>query len=165
MPSMETSAKPDPPQTEKTIDRPKLFADVVSNNSSGKIENKKQDWIPIKKKTKKSKPLPKKLTILGSNENAKIKGLQRTKYALVTRLEKNTTCEDVISFLKHSNIDAVAFELKTKSGEYRAFKVGTFESSYDKLMDANIWPKFSVVRKYIYRMPTTKTNDSHNKEI
>lgn len=115
-----------------------------ANNHSNSESNNDGFTLPRQRKKLSQK------TIIGENENStKLRAVNPLSWIFISRLEPETTTEDVSNYLKEYDIKVLqCYKLKTFSSEIAAFKIAVNNTDEDKVFCGEIWPKKTIVRPY-----------------
>lgn len=105
----------------------------------------------------KNKSENKSKTIIGKNTDgtAIISAVEGRKHFFISRLKPTTTVEDLTTYLNSKNLtNANCTKLSIRSDTIAAFKVSVAASEANKILDSDLWPKFTIIRPYRYRKQT-----------
>ena len=99
--------------------------------------------------------------IRGNMDNAlcSIRGVSRQKHVFVSRTNPDTTCDDVIKWVKDQcNLTIGCEKLETKAQGYASFRLSCTEEQCPALLSAEVWPNNIIVRPWYGA--TMKARDS-----
>lgn len=118
--------------------------DVGNSNQTINIKNDGEFIFPRNKRGQRQK------TIIGQNETTtKLRAVEPLSWIFISRLEPETTVEDITSYLNDYDIKiSKCMKLKTYSEEISAFKIAVTQSDEDLVFSSNIWPKKTIIRPY-----------------
>ncbi|PZC79692.1 hypothetical protein B5X24_HaOG216092 [Helicoverpa armigera] len=101
----------------------------------------------------------------GNSMVVSIKAIERKKYLHVWRLDKATTEENLLEYIKKligedSEITIEKLKPKTER-DYASFKIGLIESKFNKLCDSEVWPLNTEFSEWIFfRRPTSNSGQA-----
>lgn len=106
-----------------------------------------------------------KLVISGSRKNSQllsVKRLPRRRAMFLSRLSPDTSVNAVTDFLSPLKLSfLVCRKLKTKFQTYASFHVEVYETDFDLLMDAKIWPEGCLVSEFFGRLRDDQIAQDH----
>lgn len=83
-----------------------------------------------------------------------IKGIERKKYLHVWRLDKATTEDNLLEYIKKllgNDTEITIQKLKPKTErDYASFKIGVIESDFNKLCNSDVWPLNTEFSEWIF---------------
>lgn len=87
--------------------------------------------------------------------NNTLRAVPPKKTVFISRLAFDTTTEDVDSFIKSKvgpNVDISTYKFVfSQPRSITSFKVTVTNDLFERILDPNFWPKYTLVREYIYR--------------
>ncbi|CAG9825656.1 unnamed protein product [Phaedon cochleariae] len=110
-------------------------------------------WTTVNHRKKRSELL------VGTNSlsNSSLKGIPKTMVLHVSRLNPNTTTEDLKSFLKPNFPEVVCENWKSIVPEiYALFKVTIYDKNSQKAMESSVWPEDAHVQRFFFSKRTWK---------
>lgn len=118
--------------------------EIQNNNCVNNSDSKDSGFIYPKNRKWKQK------TVIGDKENAgKLRAVDPLSFIFVSRLEPNTTQEDVEMYLKDQDIIVnQCTKLKIFSNEIAAFKLAVRKADEQKVYCAQTWPRETIIRPY-----------------
>jgi len=127
------------------------------NGKRRKLRSPGQDLRPMILSTTRAKlPVkPKPKTVVGSNDSCTLKAareLKNNRIFAVSNLNKDTTCEQLLKFLKDSGIKVnTVFEAKTKFENSSSFRVNIEASDAEKINSKNLWGSHILIRDWVFK--------------
>lgn len=110
----------------------------------------KGEWTYSKRQPKKNKAVP----IIGSKpslRSTKVKAAARLDWIFVSRLATDCTVDDILSYLKQSNIEGQCFDVKPRYDSYKSFKVGVDPSEASTVLTDTFWPEGTLVKEFVFK--------------
>lgn len=113
-------------------------------------QGKEINKVPVKRR---SRGLDPRGLVIGSNEErANIKSAPRLSEIHVCRLDKDTTCDELLEYLKDKCSIVGCERLNSKQPTvYSSFKISASYDSVRVLLDPATWPRGVAVRKFFQR--------------
>lgn len=89
-------------------------------------------------------------TVIGQNQNVtKLRAVHPLSWLFISRLEPDTTVQDVKSFLEDYGVKIPkCFKINTFSNEIAAFKIAVQQSDYETVFSGDIWPEKTIIRPF-----------------
>lgn len=89
--------------------------------------------------------------VIGTSEvKNNLKSASRRTHFFVSRVSPDTTCDEVLTFLKSKEVtDTECVEIKTRFQTYKSFKVGVSSDKENFILDPNFWPSGVLVRHFL----------------
>lgn len=136
----------------------------LSNKGAGKTEaiNKSHRECSHQQHKKSGRPKQQRY-IRGSNvEKTSLKAVEKHAWIYVTRLDRNTSQDDIISHLSQiCKIECTKLEQKN-SDRVASFRIRAPFDKKDEIMDGNIWPNGTWINRFYFPSNKTKPQDLRN---
>lgn len=108
-------------------------------NNREQVEIKRNFKNPIK---------PKQIIIGSSSSKEGLKCAEKKKWIFISRCDKNTDVNNVVSYLTEGGIkDTICEQIKTKYN-YNSFKVSVLERDFNTILQEDFWPKGIIVKEF-----------------
>lgn len=105
-----------------------------------------------------------KILVVGTNDSSTMRVIPKQKFIIVSRLDPDTTTEEVISHVKTSTaLSCNAEKFMAFSKEYSSFKLGVNEQNIELLLKEELWPRGVVVRHFNFYKKRTSDKENNKK--
>lgn len=93
-------------------------------------------------------------TITGTAPSSNLKAITKYNYVYVTRLDKTTSVEDIVGYLKEKNfLNVICDKMSSKKPDvYSSFRVGVPFNEINKLKEPEVWPMGAYVNTFFWKM-------------
>lgn len=156
-------------KTDKLASSSMTPVSVLRQNGQTSISQKRRrmDASPSAPRNASPAPLARNL-VVGSAENAcGLQSVEPRKIVVASQLHNSTTVEQLKAFISEKlatggNQNTIRCNMMLPNGrsvedvDFLSFKVSVPESLYDRLLNADIWPKGVTVREFVHRNANTR---------
>ena len=122
------------------------------------VGSKDSSWSEVVRRKQK------RTIVVGNNNKSdtgivKLKGVAKTVSLHVYRLSPSTTVDQVEQFLKADFPEVKCEKLNSRQPDvYSSFKVDVYEDNLEAVMNPNIWPNNTYIRRFLYPRQTLTVN-------
>lgn len=124
------------------------YRDILKKKKPGVVVN--QAASAVANTSGKPRSGPSSNSVIGTNVHKKgLKIAERCRFVFVSRCESDTEPDDIVRYLGVEKVVTAECEkLKTRYSGYSSFKVRVSECDFDKVMNADFWPKGLFVNEF-----------------
>ncbi|XP_053968264.1 uncharacterized protein LOC128869683 [Anastrepha ludens] len=118
--------------------------------------NRTREWKTVTRANRKKLKQP---LVIGSNQNSELSVVPNMKWLHISSFSNTVTAADIVDYVaKHAEIDRkflscymlIKKDTLVKDFKKINFKLGVSEFSYDKLLNADIWPTNVKIRPFTF---------------
>ncbi|KAK9731533.1 hypothetical protein QE152_g13617 [Popillia japonica] len=135
-----------------------IIKEIEERRSKENNSSDSDGFQPVVNRRKNTKP---RTVIMGLGTNTKLKAVMKYSYLYISKLDKDTTVEDIIKYLEGKNFSEIKCDkMNSKRPDiYSSFRLGVLQNRLLELKDPNIWPLGTYVNNFFWKMkPLPETN-------
>ena len=129
-----------------------------TNYASITAENR-DDWVVIRRNARPAiKQRRRRKLLEGTATGSGVRGAPRTRDMFISRVEKDTTDDQLRTWISEQNVNIMKFELLShEDAIYKSFKLTVPVTDFTKLYEPSLWPVgVSIARYFAPRKPLDK---------
>lgn len=128
--------------------------DTIKNSNSTVSK-----WTTIKNREQKENNRSQGIVGKGNNKEGPLKAADKKITLYISRLQPNTTLEDITSFLKNDFPEVICENGQSKyPAHYSSFKITISDSNYNSIMNPDIWPKGIYINRFFRKRYNKPSN-------